>query len=120
MPSPDHKKGLRENPSSLFNRSPEKIKETFSDPDYKGSPPATHIQIWVASATSDDQATLRDDAAAVAPPRVHGEAGAGLLVPCGHRQLCRPTGAASIGPAAEQEEPFGEEPGVVGMWVVSW
>jgi hypothetical protein len=44
MLSPDHKKGLRENPSSLVNRMPEKIKEMFPDPRFKGLLPATHIQ----------------------------------------------------------------------------
>ena len=52
MVSPDHKKGLREDPTSLVNKMPEKIKETFREHGFKGLLPATHIQIWVASATT--------------------------------------------------------------------
>ena len=51
MLSPDLKKGLREMSSTLVNRMPEKIEETFREHGFKGLLPATHIQIWVASAT---------------------------------------------------------------------
>ena len=44
MLSPDQKKGLREDPSFLVNRMPEKIKETFPEHGFKGLVPATQIQ----------------------------------------------------------------------------